>query len=199
MSLFRDDENVFHDADTGGLSIVARQFIAGLLRHAREITAVTCQLVNSYKRLIVGSEAPPYVTWAHNNRSALIRVPITKRNKPSSTRIEYRAPDPACNPYLAFSVILAAGLRGIEEGYELAPEAVSNLYELTPAECAKLGVVPLPGSLAEALDEMEQSELVLDTLGDHIFEWFLRNKRVEWNDYRAQVTPFELASYLPSW
>jgi glutamine synthetase len=139
------------------------------------------------------------VTWAHNNRSALIRVPITKRNKPSSTRIEYRAPDPACNPYLAFSVILAAGLRGIEEGYELAPEAVSNLYELTPTECAKLGVVPLPGSLAEALDEMEQSELVLDTLGDHIFEWFLRNKRVEWNDYRSQVTPFELATYLPSW
>jgi glutamine synthetase len=199
MSLFRDDENVFHDADTGGLSVVARQFIAGLLRHAREITAVTCQLVNSYKRLIVGSEAPPYVTWAHNNRSALIRVPITKRNKPSSTRIEYRAPDPACNPYLAFSVILAAGLRGIEEGYELAPEAVSNLYELTPTECAKLGVVPLPGSLAEALDEMEQSDLVLDTLGDHIFEWFLRNKRAEWNDYRALVTPFELASYLPAW
>ena len=182
-----------------GCRTVARQFIAGLLRHAREITAVTNQLVNSYKRLIVGSEAPPYVTWAHNNRSALIRVPVTKRNKPSSTRIEYRAPDPACNPYLAFSVILAAGLRGIEEGYELPPEAVSNLYELTPTECAKLGVVPLPGSLAEALDEMERSELVLDALGDHIFEWFLRNKRVEWNDYRAQVTPFELASYLPSW
>jgi glutamine synthetase len=199
LSLFRDDENAFNDPDTGGLSLVARQFIAGLLRHAREITAVTCQLVNSYKRLIVGSEAPPYVTWAHNNRSALIRVPLAKRNKPSSTRIEYRAPDPACNPYLAFSVILAAGLRGIEEGYELPPEAVSNLYELTPAECAKLGVVPLPGSLAEALDEMERSELVLDTLGDHIFEWFLRNKRVEWNDYRSQVTPFELASYLPSW
>ena len=131
LSLFRDDENAFHDPETGGLSVVARQFIAGLLRHAREITAVTCQLVNSYKRLIVGSEAPPYVTWAHNNRSALIRVPLGKRNKPSSARIEYRAPDPACNPYLAFSVILAAGLRGIEEGYELPPEAVSNLYELT--------------------------------------------------------------------
>ena len=199
LSLFRDDENAFHDPETGGLSVVARQFIAGLLRHAREITAVTCQLVNSYKRLIVGSEAPPYVTWAHNNRSALIRVPLGKRNKPSSARIEYRAPDPACNPYLAFSVILAAGLRGIEEGYELPPEAISNLYELTPAECAKLGVVPLPGSLAEALDEMERSELVLDTLGDHIFEWFLRNKRVEWNDYRSRVTPFELTRYLPSW
>jgi glutamine synthetase len=126
-------------------------------------------------------------------------VPVTKRNKPASTRVELRAPDPACNPYLAFSVILAAGLKGIEEGYELPPEAASNLYDLTPAECAKLGVVPLPGSLAEALEEMERSDLVLETLGDHIFEWFLRNKRAEWDAYRAQVTPFELASYLPAW
>jgi glutamine synthetase len=199
MSLFQGDTNLFHDPETGGLSATAERFIAGLLRHAPEITAVTNQLVNSYKRLVAGSEAPPYVTWAHNNRSALVRVPVTKRNKPSSTRIEYRAPDPACNPYLAFSVILAAGLRGIEEGYELPAEAASNLSELTPAECAKLGVVPLPGSLAEALDEMERSELVLDALGDHIFEWFLRNKRTEWDNYRAQVTPFELSCYLPAW
>jgi glutamine synthetase len=199
MSLFRGDTNLFHDPETGGLASMAERFIAGLLRHAPEITAVTNQLVNSYKRLVAGSEAPPYVTWAHNNRSALVRVPVTKRNKPSSTRIEYRAPDPACNPYLAFSVILAAGLKGIEEGYELPAEATSNLSELTPAECAKLGVVPLPGSLAEALDEMERSELVLDALGDHIFEWFLRNKRSEWDSYRAQVTPFELATYLPAW
>src|SRR5215218_7039223 len=147
MSLFKGDVNQFHDPGTGGLSPTAERFIAGLLRHAPEITAVTNQLVNSYKRLLRGSEAPPYVTWAHNNRSALVRVPVTKRNKPSSTRIEYRAPDPACNPYLAFSVILAAGLRGIEEGYELPAEAVANLSELTAAECAKLGVVPLPGSL----------------------------------------------------
>ena len=199
MSLFKGDSNLFHHPETGGLSVTAERFIAGLLRHAPEITAVTNQLVNSYKRLLRGSEAPPYVTWAHNNRSALVRVPVTKRNKPSSTRIEYRAPDPACNPYLAFSVILAAGLRGIEEGYELPPEAASNLSELTAAECAKLGVVPLPGSLADALDEMERSELVLEALGDHIFEWFLRNKRSEWDAYRAQVTPFELAAYLPAW
>jgi glutamine synthetase len=199
LSLFRGDDNAFHDADSGELSVVGRQFVAGLLRHAREITAVTNQLVNSYKRLLVGSEAPPYVTWARNNRSALIRVPVTKRYKPSSTRVEYRAPDPACNPYLAFSVILAAGLRGIEAGYELPDESLTNLYELTPAECAKLGVVPLPSSLDDALDEMERSELVFDALGEHIFGWFLRNKRSEWAEYRAQVTPFELARYLPSW
>jgi glutamine synthetase len=198
MSLFKGDDNVFH-VEGGGLSDVAKQFIAGLLVHAREICAVTNQLVNSYKRLAFGTEAPPYVTWAHNNRSALVRVPVTKRNKPSSTRVEYRAPDPACNPYLAFSVMLAAGLRGIEQGYDLPTEAMSNLYELTPSECAKLGIVPLPGSLGEALDEMEHSELVVDALGDHIFEWFLRNKRSEWSAYRAQVTPFELQRYLGAW
>lgn len=199
MSLFHGDTNVFHDVETGGLSQPARQFIAGLLFHAREICAVTNQLVNSYKRLAPGSEAPPYVTWAHNNRSALIRVPVTKKDKPSSTRIEYRAPDPACNPYLAFSVILAAGLRGITEGYELPEEAVANLFELTPTQRAKAGIVPLPVSLSEALDEMERSALVHDALGDHIFEWFLRNKRAEFAEYRAQVTPYELSRYLPSW
>ncbi len=199
MSLFRGDTNVFHDAASGGLSLEARQFIAGLLHHAREITAVTNQLVNSYKRLAPGSEAPPYVTWAHNNRSALIRVPVTKKDKPSSTRIEYRAPDPACNPYLAFSVILAAGLRGIEAGYELPEEAVANLFELTPSQRAKAGIAELPVSLSEALDEMERSELVADALGEHIFEWFLRNKRAEFAEYRAQVTPYELKRYLPSW
>jgi glutamine synthetase len=199
MSLFRGDTNVFHDPDGAGLSIEARQFIAGLLRHAREITAVTNQLVNSYKRLTPGSEAPTYVTWAHNNRSALIRVPVTKRDKPSSTRIEYRAPDPACNPYLAFSVILAAGLRGIEAGYELPPEADANLFELSPSQRAKLGITALPVNLDEALDEMERSELVAEALGAHIFEWFLRNKRAEFAEYRAQVTPYELRRYLPSW
>jgi glutamine synthetase len=199
LSLFQGDTNVFHDAETGGLSSTARHFIAGLLRHAREISAVTNQLVNSYKRLAPGSEAPPYVSWAYNNRSALIRVPVTKKDKPSSTRIEYRAPDPACNPYLAFSVILAAGLRGITEEYELPEEAMSNLFEMTPAERAKAGILPLPVSLSEALDEMERSELVVDALGDHIFEWFLRNKRAEFAEYRSQVTPFELGRYLPSW
>jgi glutamine synthetase len=199
ISLFEGDDNAFHDAgDPYGLSKVARSFIAGLLHHAAEITAVTNQLVNSYKRLIVGYEAPTFITWARNNRSALIRVPVTKRGKQSSTRIEYRAPDPACNPYLSFSVILAAGMRGIEEGYELPPEAEANLYELTPAQLAAEGIGTLPQSLADALDAMEGSELVAEALGEHIFEWFLRNKRSEWADYKAQVTQFELDRYLPS-
>ena len=137
------------------------------------------------------------MTWAHNNRSALVRVPVTKRDKPSSTRIEYRAPDPACNPYLAFAVILAAGLRGVEEGYDLPPEADANLYQLTPEERLAEKIASLPGSLMDALTEMERSELVAETLGEHVFEWFLRNKRAEWADYKSQVTQFELDRYLP--
>lgn len=200
LSLFEGDTNAFHDPDDEyKLSKVGRSFIAGLLVHAREITAVTNQLVNSYKRLIPGSEAPVHVSWARNNRSALVRVPLAKAGKESSTRIEYRAPDPACNPYLAFSVMLAAGLKGLEEGYELGPEAAANVFELTDEERAAEGITGLPQSLAEALDEMEKSELVAEALGEHIFEWFLRNKRSEWADYKAQVTPFELARYLPSW
>jgi glutamine synthetase len=199
ISLFEGDANAFHDADRAdGLSDVARAFIAGVLRHAPELTAVTNQLVNSYKRLIVGYEAPTFVTWARNNRSALVRVPVTKAGKQSSTRIEYRAPDPACNPYLAFSVLLAAGMRGIEEGYELPAAAQTNMFELSDAEVKASGVGMLPQSLAEALDAMERSELVADALGEHIFEWFLRNKRAEWRDYKAQVTPFELRRYLPN-
>ncbi len=200
LSLFEGDTNAFHDPDDEyRLSKVGRSFIAGLLVHAREITAVTNQLVNSYKRLIPGSEAPVHVSWARNNRSALVRVPLAKSGKESSTRIEYRSPDPACNPYLAFSVMLAAGLKGLEEGYELGPEAAANVFELTDEERAAEGITGLPQSLAEALDEMEKSELVAEALGEHIFEWFLRNKRSEWTDYKAQVTPFELARYLPSW
>jgi len=200
MSLFEGDENAFHDAgDPYGLSKVGRQFIAGLLRHAPEITAVTNQLVNSYKRLVAGYEAPVYVTWARNNQSALVRLPVTKRGKSSSTRIEYRAPDPACNPYLAYSVMLAAGLKGIEEGYELPPEASANVFEMTDEERAAEGMRPLPQSLSDALDVMEGSELVAEALGEHIFEWFLRNKRAEWQDYKSQVTQFELDRYLPNW
>ena len=200
LSLFEGDKNAFHDPDDEyRLSKVGRSFIAGLLTHAREITAVTNQLVNSYKRLIPGSEAPVHVSWARNNRSALVRVPLAKAGKESSTRIEYRSPDPACNPYLAYSVMLAAGLKGLEEGYELGPEAAANVFELTDEERAAEGITALPQSLAEALDEMERSELVAEALGEHIFEWFLRNKRSEWADYKAQVTPFELARYLPSW
>jgi glutamine synthetase len=200
MSLFEGDENAFHEpGDPYGMSKAGRGFIAGLLHHAAEITAVTNQLVNSYKRLITGYEAPVYVTWARNNQSALIRVPVTKRGKQSSTRIEYRAPDPACNPYLAYSVMLAAGLKGIEEGYELPSEASANVFEMTPEERAAEGIRPLPQSLSDALDVMESSELVAEALGEHIFEWFLRNKRAEWADYKSQVTQFELDRYLPNW
>ena len=200
LSLFRNGQNAFHDpGDPDGLSEVARAFIAGLLHHAREITAVTNQLVNSYKRINEGYEAPRYVSWARNNRSALVRVPIPKPGKVESTRIEYRALDPSCNPYLAFSVMLAAGLRGVEEGLELPPEARVNLYDLSRREQRELGVDGLPANLSEALDEMEASTLVRDALGDHIFEWFLVNKRTEWSEYQRQVTPFELETYLPNW
>ncbi|HZU72095.1 MAG TPA: glutamine synthetase family protein [Acidimicrobiales bacterium] len=197
FSLFEGDSNAFHDpGDPHGLSKTAKAFIAGLLHHARAITAITNQWVNSYKRLVVGYEAPVHVSWARNNRSALVRVPVPKKGKPESTRIEYRSPDPACNPYLAFAVVLAAGLDGIEEGYELPPEAAANLYTMSPAELAAEGIRSLPGSLAEAVDLMEGSELVADTLGEHVFEWFIRNKRAEWADYKSHVSRFELERYL---
>ena len=197
MSLFEGDENAFFEnGDALKMSKIARAFIAGLLVHAREITAITNPTVNSYKRLIPGFEAPVYVSWARNNRSALVRVPITKSGKAASTRIEYRSPDPAANPYLAFSVMLAAGLKGIEQGYDLPSEASSNVFELTDEERAAEGIVQLPQSLSEALDAMAKSELVAEALGEHIFEWFLRNKRQEWLGYKTQVTQFELDRYL---
>ncbi len=197
LSLFQGEDNAFYDEnDAYNLSPIAKCFMAGLLRHAAEITAVTNQTVNSYKRLVPGFEAPVYVSWARNNRSGLIRVPIPKRGNPSATRIEYRAPDPACNPYLAFSVLMAAGLKGIEEGYELPTEGQANMFELSDAELAKIGVDQLPQSLNDALTVMERSELVQEALGEHIFEWFVRNKRSEWRAYKTQVTPFELDRYL---
>ncbi len=200
LSLFKDDTNVFaSEAGLFGLSDTAKAFMAGLLTHASEITAVTNQLVNSYKRLVPGFEAPNWVSWAQDNRSALIRVPIAKAGKDASTRIEYRSPDPACNPYLAFSVILAAGLRGIEQGYELPDPVAENLFQLPISDIIKQGYEPLPDSLAVALDVMESSELVREALGEHIFEWFLRNKRDEWTSYTTQVTQWELDRYLPSW
>ncbi len=199
MSLFEGDVNAFHDpGDPYGLSKVAKCFIAGLLRHAAEITAVTNQTVNSYKRLIEGYEAPTYICWARNNESALVRVPIPKRGKESSTRIEFRSPDPACNPYLAFSVMLAAGLQGIDEGYDLPPEATNNIFEMTAEERAVEHIGALPQSLSESLDVMEQSELVAKTLGEHVFEFFIRNKRAEWDSYKEQVTAWELDRYLGS-
>ena len=197
LSLFEGDVNAFHDpGDEHGLSKVAKGFLGGLLTHAREITAVTNQWVNSYKRLVVGFEAPIYVAWARNNRSVVVNVPYPKAGKPESTRVEYRAPDPAANPYLAFAVILAAGLRGVEEGYDIPAPTNANLYELTADERAAAGIDTLPASLGDAIDEMERSDLVREALGEHVFEWFIRNKRSEWADYKSQVTQFELDRYL---
>jgi glutamine synthetase len=205
LSLFEGDTNAFHDpSDRYHLSPIAKKFTAGLLRHAREITAVTNQWVNSYKRLtarlhgpLPSGEAPVYISWGHSNRSALIRVPLYKPRKGASSRIEYRAPDPACNPYLAFALILAAGLKGIEEGYELPEEAEDNIFELSPVERAASGIDRLPSSLGEALRLMEESELVAETLGEHLFAYFLANKRQEWDEYAAHVTQFEIDRYLP--
>ena len=199
LSLFRGSENAFYDeSDPYNLSATAKSFMAGLLRHAAEITAVTNQTVNSYKRLVPGFEAPVHISWARNNRSGLIRVPVPKKGNPLATRIEYRSPDPAANPYLAFSVLLAAGLKGVAEGYELPVEADANLFEMDDIALTKLGIEQLPQSLSDALNLMERSELVHDALGEHIFEWFLRNKRNEWRGYKTQVTPFEIMRYLRS-
>jgi glutamine synthetase len=198
VSLFEGDTNAFYDpGDERNLSKVARGFIAGLLHHAPEITAVTNQWVNSYKRLVMGFEAPIFTSWARNNRSVVVNVPPIKVGKAESARLEYRAPDPGCNPYLAFSVILAAGLKGVEEGYDLPHETLDNLYALTDQELLAEGISTLPASLAEALDAMERSELVAEALGEHVFEWFIRNKRAEWMEYKTQVTQFELDRYLP--
>jgi glutamine synthetase len=198
LSLFEGDDNAFYDGDDPyAMSDVAKRFTAGLLRHAPEITAVTNQWVNSYKRMVAGYEAPIHVSWARNNRSALVRVPVVKRNKNESTRLEYRAPDSACNPYLAFAVILAAGLKGIEDNYDLPREASANLFTMTPEELAADDIRSLPGSLHEAVTEMERSELVAEALGEHVFEWFIRNKRAEWSAYKTHVSQFELDRYFP--
>jgi glutamine synthetase len=198
LSLFEGDRNAFYEAGSDyQLSKTGRSFIAGLLQHAPEITAVTNQWVNSYKRLVGGGEAPSYVCWGHNNRSALVRVPMYKPQKGQSTRVEYRALDAACNPYLAYALLLAAGLKGIEEGYELPAGADDDVWALSDGERRALGIEPLPGSLAEAIRVMEKSELVAETLGEHVFDFFLRNKRAEWDEYRAQVTPWELETDLP--
>jgi glutamine synthetase len=194
VSLFEGDANAFHAP--GGeyqLSDTARAFMAGLLRHSSEITAVTNQFVNSYKRLWGGGEAPSYKCWGHNNRSALVRVPMYKPGKSQSARVEYRGLDSSANPYLAYALILRAGLKGIEEGYELPEEAEDNVWLLSDAERRALGIEPLPGSLEQAVRAMEASELVADTLGENVFNHFLANKRQEWSDYRAQVTPYEVA------
>ncbi len=198
LSLFEGENNAFHEPGTQGhLSKVGQAFIAGLLTHAAEMTAVTNQWVNSYKRLVSGFDAPIYISWARNNQSALVRVPSVKKGKPSSVRIEYRAADAACNPYLALSVLLAAGLNGIREGYELPPEIAADVSRLTPSELAAAGAHRLPSTLSEALDIMQRSELVAEALGEHLFDWFLRNKRNEWDRFQHHVSRFELETYLP--
>ena len=198
VSLFEGDRNAFFEAGSEyQLSKTGRSFIAGVLRHAAEITAVTNQWVNSYKRLMGGGEAPQYICWGHNNRSAMIRVPMYKPNKGQSTRIELRTIDSAANPYLAFAVLLGAGMKGIEEGYELPAEAEDDVWSLNERERKSLGIDPLPKSLHDAIRIMENSELLAETLGEHVFDFFLRNKRAEWDDYRGQVSAFERDRMLP--
>ncbi|MFH0763014.1 MAG: glutamine synthetase family protein [Candidatus Omnitrophota bacterium] len=198
QSLFKGKRNAFFEKkEKYHLSKVARQFIAGLLKHACEITSVTNQWVNSYKRLVPGYEAPVYICWAQMNRSALIRVPMYKPGKEKSTRVEYRAPDPACNPYLAFSVMLAAGLEGIEKRYGLPEPANDNIYRMTDEERARAKINSLPEDLLEAIKVTEKSELVKKALGDELFNFFIRNKKLEWDEYKAQVTQYEIDKYLP--
>jgi len=197
MSLFEGDTNAFFDPSSQyHLSKTAKHFIAGLLKHAPEITAVTNQYVNSYKRLWGGGEAPSFVCWGHNNRSALIRVPLYKPEKGNSSRIEYRAIDSAANPYLAYALLLNAGLKGIEEEYPLPAETEDNVWALNDAERRAMGIQPLPQSLDHAIRKLEESELVAETLGEEVFSYVLANKRREWSEYRSQVTPFELQHNL---
>ena len=199
LSLFEGDTNAFYDASAEyHLSRTGRQFIAGLLHHAAEIAAVTNQWVNSYKRLVGGSEAPRYICWGQNNRSALVRVPMYKPSKGASSRVELRSIDSAANPYLAFALVLNAGLAGIENGYELPEGAEDDVWSLTERQRQALGIKPLPRSLDTAIGLMENSELAAETLGEHVFDFVLRNKRAEYESYRAQVTPWELRTSLPT-
>jgi glutamine synthetase len=198
QSLFQGERNAFYDEkDAYHLSSVARAFMAGLLKYAREITLVTNQWVNSYKRLVPGFEAPVYMSWARRNRSDLIRVPEYKRGKEAGTRIEYRAPDAACNPYLAFACMLAAGLEGVEKGYTVPDPIEQNVFELSEAERKSRGIDHLPGSLSEAIEAAEGSELLRRCLGEHLLESLLLNKKVEWANFRSHVTDWETNRYLP--
>src|SRR5215213_8778759 len=198
QSLFASDRNAFfEEADPYHLSKVAKQYIAGLLKYAPEITLVTNQWVNSYKRLVPGFEAPVYVCWARRNRSALVRVPQYKPGKEEATRIEYRSPDPACNPYLAFAAMLGAGLAGVEQELELPPEASNNIYEMGEEERRSAGIRSLPEDLPEAIELAYGSSVLRDALGEHVHEFLIRNKREEWDDFKSYVTPYELERYLP--
>lgn len=198
QSLFAGEQNLFFDGnDPYHLSKMAKGYIAGIMKHAREIIAVTNQWVNSYKRLVPGYEAPVYISWARRNRSTMIRVPMYKPGKEAATRIEFRAPDPACNPYLAFAVMLAAGLKGVENEYELPDPIEEDIYEMTAKEKDVRGIITLPGNLYEAILEVERSELVKEALGEHIFNKFLENKKIEWDIFRTHVSKFEIEKYLP--
>ena len=198
QSLFKGESNAFFDKnDDYHLSQAARYYIAGLLKHAPEITAVNNQWVNSYKRLVPGYEAPVYLSWALRNRSDLIRIPGYRPGREKATRVEFRSPDPACNPYFTFSVMLAAGLEGIEKGYEVPKPVEENVYEMTAEERKERGIETLPASLWEAIQLTEKSELVRRALGDHVFQAFIQNKKIEWDKYRTQVTEYELKRYLP--
>jgi glutamine synthetase len=197
QSLFKDGRNAFFDADDEWhLSETGKAFIAGQLRHAREISAVFAQWVNSYKRLVPGYEAPVYVAWSRRNRSALIRIPLYKPGAEQATRSEIRCPDPACNPYLTFAALLQAGLEGIEQGYELPDPMETNLYHLTPEQRRERGIVSLPETLGEAIDELSRSDVARKALGPHIFDRYVELKRKEWDDYRVQLTEWELEKYL---
>ena len=199
QSLFRGDQNAFFDPDDEHyLSITGRRFIAGLVQHAPEITLVTNQWVNSYKRLVPGYEAPVFVSWSHVNRSDLIRVPSYKPGFDSSVRVEYRAPDPACNPYLALSVMLAAGMKGIQEEYAPPPPVVGNVFEMSAQRRRSLNIQSLPSSLGEAIALAERSELLQEVLGDHLFTSLIRNKEIEWEEYRSIITDYEIKRYLPA-
>jgi len=198
QSLFKGNKNAFHDpSDKYHLSAIAKHYIAGLMRHAPEMTAVTNQWVNSYKRLVPGFEAPVYVSWARRNRSAMIRVPMYKPGKELATRIEFRSPDPSCNPYLAFAVMLGAGMDGIEKQMELPAPIEEDIYEMNPAERRAHGITDLPGNLYAAINEAEKSKLVKEVLGDHIFNKFIENKKIEWDQYRTHVSQYEIDRYLP--
>ena len=199
QSLFQGDQNAFFDPDDEHyLSITGRRFIAGLVEHAPEITLVTNQWVNSYKRLVAGYEAPVFVSWSHVNRSDLIRVPSYKPGFDSSVRVEYRAPDPACNPYLALSVMLAAGIKGIQEEYSPPPPVVGNVFEMSAQRRRALNIQSLPSSLGEAITLAERSELLQEVLGDHLFTSLIRNKEIEWEEYRSIITDYEIKRYLPA-
>ena len=198
QSLFKGDKNVFFDvADKYSLSAEAKYFIAGLLKHSKEICAITNQWVNSYKRLVPGYEAPVYISWARRNRSTMVRVPMYKPGKEKATRVEFRCPDPACNPYLAFSVMLAAGLEGIRNKYPLSDPVEENIFEWDKKKRESEGMDNLPDNLFEAVKFMENSKLVKEALGDHVFTKFIENKHIEWDRYRTCITDYEIQKYLP--